>query len=100
VNQERITAVLLAPHVSEKSTVVADTLRQHVFRIDRRAGKLEVKKAVEKLFNVKVESVRIVNVRGKVKAFQRQVGRRSNWKKAYVSLAEGHDITFEGAEKA
>ena len=99
MNQERITEVLLAPHVSEKSTIIADKLRQHVFRVDRKAGKLEVKKAVEKLFNVKVESVRIVNTQGKIKAFQRQLGRRSDWKKAYVRLAEGQDITFEGGEK-
>lgn len=99
MNQERITEVLLAPHVSEKSTTIADKLRQHVFRVDRKAGKLEIKKAVEKLFNVKVESVRIVNIQGKNKAFQRQLGRRSDWKKAYVRLAEGHDITFEGGEK-
>lgn len=99
MNQERITQVLLAPHVSEKSTTIADKLRQHVFRVTRSADKLEVKKAVEKLFNVKVESVRIVNIQGKNKAFQRQLGRRSNWKKAYVRLAEGHDINFEGGEK-
>lgn len=100
MNQERITQVLIAPHVSEKSTSLADKLRQHVFRVAKSADKLEVKKAVEKLFNVKVESVRIVNTQGKNKAFQRQLGRRSNWKKAYVRLAEGHDITFEGGEKA
>jgi large subunit ribosomal protein L23 len=99
VNQERITQVLLAPHVSEKSTIIADKLRQHVFRVTRGADKLEIKKAVEKLFKVKVESVRIVNIQGKNKAFQRQLGRRSNWKKAYVRLAEGHDISFEGGEK-
>jgi large subunit ribosomal protein L23 len=99
VNQERITEVLLAPHVSEKGTIMADKLRQHVFRVSRDAGKLEIKQAVEKLFNVKVESVRVVNTQGKNKAFQRQLGRRSDWKKAYVRLAEGHDITFEGVEK-
>jgi large subunit ribosomal protein L23 len=100
VNQERITQVLLAPHVSEKSTSLADKLRQHVFRVARNANKLEVKKAVEKLFSVKVDSVRIVNTQGKNKGQQRQAGRRSDWKKAYVRLAEGHDINFEGAEKA
>ena len=100
MNQERIAQVLLAPHISEKSTSVADKLRQHVFRILPGANKLEVKKAVEKLFNVKVDSVRILNTQGKNKSFQRQAGRRQNWKKAYVRLAAGHDITFEGGEKA
>ncbi|HEY3487014.1 MAG TPA: 50S ribosomal protein L23 [Gammaproteobacteria bacterium] len=100
MNQEHITQVLIAPHISEKSTIVADKLRQHVFRVIRSADKLEVRKAVEKLFNVKVESVRIVNTQGKNKSFQRQMGRRQNWKKAYVRLAAGHDINFEGGEKA
>jgi large subunit ribosomal protein L23 len=100
MNQERIAEVLLAPHVSEKGTTIADKLRQHVFRVSRGADKFEIKKAVETLFKVKVESVRTVNTQGKNKSFQRQAGRRSDWKKAYVSLAEGHDITFEGVEKA
>lgn len=94
MNQERMYQVLLAPHVSEKATVVADKNHQIVFKVAGDANKLEVKKAVEKLFNVKVNSVRLANVKGKVKFNRFGLSRKSDWKKAYVRLADGHDIDF------
>lgn len=94
MNQERLYQVLVAPHVSEKATNVADQNRQVVFKVAIDADKLEVKKAVEKLFKVKVSGVRILNVKGKVKLNRFGLSRRNNWKKAYVRLAEGHDIDF------
>jgi large subunit ribosomal protein L23 len=94
MNQERLYQVLVAPHVSEKATTVADKSRQVVFKVAVDADKLEVKKAVEKLFKVKVNGVRILNVKGKVKLNRFGLSRRNNWKKAYVQLAEGHDIDF------
>ena len=98
MNQERLMKVLLAPIVSEKSTRVADASRQFVFKVMKDASKPEVKKAVELMFDVKVDKVQITNMRGKVKAHGRSIGRRSDWKKAYVTLSEGHDIDFMGAE--
>lgn len=98
MNQDRLYQVLLAPHVSEKASVVADANNQVVFKVATDATKLEIKKAVEKLFEVKVTGVQTVNVKGKVKRFQHQMGKRSDWKKAYVTLAEGDDIDFLGAE--
>ncbi len=98
MNQERLMRVLLAPHVSEKGTRVADLNRQVVFKVRRDATKPEIKKAVEQLFNVQVERVQVLNLRGKRKAFGRVTGRRSDWKKAYVKLKPGHDIDFMGGD--
>jgi len=98
MNQERLMKVLIAPIVSEKSTRVADTSRQFVFKVVKDASKPDVRKAVELMFDVKVEGVQIANVRGKTKRFGQSFGKRSDWKKAYVTLAEGHDIDFMGAE--
>jgi large subunit ribosomal protein L23 len=98
MNKDRLYKVLLAPHVSEKASVVADANNQVVFKVSTDATKLEIKKAVEKLFEVRVTGVQTVNVKGKVKRFQQQLGKRSDWKKAYVTLAEGDDIDFLGAE--
>jgi large subunit ribosomal protein L23 len=69
-----------------------------MFRVVPDASKLEIRKAVESLFDVKVTAVQVANVKGKVKRFGQTTGRRSNWKKAYVTLAEGSDIDFMGAE--
>jgi large subunit ribosomal protein L23 len=93
MNQERLYQVLLAPHVSEKAAVNADA-GLHTFRVATDANKLEVKKAVEQLFSVKVESVRMVRVKGKNKRFGQRFGRRSDWKKAVVRLSEGSDIDY------
>jgi large subunit ribosomal protein L23 len=98
MNQERLMKVLLGPHVSEKTTRLGEDHNQITFRVLPDATKLEIKKAVETLFEVKVDAVRTTLVKGKTKRFGRQTGRRKDWKKAYVSLAEGQDIDFLGAE--
>ena len=98
MNSERILKVLKGPHISEKASIVADVNKQIVFKVDTTANKLEVKHAVEKLFDVKVKDVQIANVKGKVKRFRQSVGKRNDWKKAYVSLQDGYDIDFASAE--
>lgn len=96
--QERHMSVILGPHISEKATNAAESARQVVFRVRADATKTEIRQAVEMLFDVKVDGVTVVNVRGKAKRFGMNMGRRSNWRKAYVRLAEGNDIDFLGAE--
>jgi large subunit ribosomal protein L23 len=98
VNEERLLKILLAPHVSEKATRVAERHNQIVFKVARDAAKPEIKDAVELLFKVKVKGVTVVNVKGKRKRFGAIQGRRSDWKKAYVSLETGHEIDFMVAE--
>ncbi len=98
MNQERLMKVLLAPVVSEKSSPVADANRQFVFKVLPGASKPDITEAVELMFDVKVEGCPGRNVRGKIKRHGQSVGRRVDWKKAYVTLAEGHDIDFMGAE--
>jgi len=98
MNQERIMKVLISPIVSEKSTRLADQHRQFVFKVVKDASKPEVRKAVELMFDVKVDAVQIANVSGKVKRFGGAMGKRSDWKKAFVTLAEGHDINYMGAD--
>jgi len=98
MNDERLMKILIAPHISEKSARVADSSNQVVFRVLPDACKPEIKRAVEKMFNVEVEHVRTASVRGKRKSFQRTPGKRSDWKKAYVRLKPGHDIDFLGGE--
>ena len=95
---ERLMNVVLAPVVSEKSTLVADKNRQYVFRVADSATKPEVKAAIELLFKTKVQSVTVLNVHGKEKRFGRFMGRRRNWKKAYVRLAAGQEINFASLE--
>ena len=94
MNNDRLCQVLLSPRVTEKSTRVGEDGNQYVFHVINDASKQEVKGAVEMLFEVNVESVRIVNVKGKSKAFRMRAGKRSDWKKAYVVLKEGQDIDF------
>jgi len=91
---ERLMKVLLAPVVSEKSSIAADSQRQFTFKVVADATKPEISKAVEMLFKVEVDAVRMLNVKGKKKRFGKLMGRRSNWKKAMVRLKEGHDIEF------
>ena len=98
-SKERLMTVLVAPHVSEKGALAAEKNNQIVFRVLRDSTKPEIKAAVEMMFEVKVDSVRVVNVAGKAKRFGGRPGRRSDWKKAYVSLAEGQTIDFAGVEK-
>lgn len=98
MNEERLMTVLLAPHVSEKTAMAADTNNQHAFKVLPNANKSEIKQAVEKLFEVKVASVNTINMSGKRKRFGRRQGKRSDWKKAIVTLEPGHDIDFGGFE--
>lgn len=96
-SKDRLPLVLLAPIVSEKSTMIADKLRQIAFRVAADATKADVKDAVETMFKeqkVEVAAVQILNVRGKKKRFGRFIGRRRNWKKAYVCLKEGSDLNL------
>lgn len=97
-NAEQLMQVVLAPVVSEKSTRVADKNRQYVFRVADAATKPQIKAAVELLFKTKVDSVTVARVKGKEKRFGRFMGRRNNWKKAYVRLAAGQEINFAATE--
>lgn len=97
MNPERIHQVLLSPIISEKSTFASDTANQVVFKVLADATKAEIRKAVEQQFSVSVEAIQVINVRGKMKRFGRTPGKQKNWKKAYVRLAQGHDIDFLGS---
>jgi len=98
VSKEHLLSVLLAPHVSEKSSRAAQDGNHVVFRVRRDATKPEIKAAVEMLFDVKVSDVNVVNAEGKQKRFGARLGWRSDFKKAYVRLAPGQTIEFNGAE--
>lgn len=98
MKSERIYKVLLGPHVSEKAAMAGDAGNQVVFKVLPGASKLEVKNAVEALFKVDVVDVRTVNVKGKVKRNRFGLSKKPNWKKAYVSLAQGQDIDFAIAD--
>ncbi|MBI3222708.1 MAG: 50S ribosomal protein L23 [Nitrosomonadales bacterium] len=98
-SQERLMKVLLAPQISEKATYVAEKSEQVIFRVATDATKPEIKAAVEMMFKVSVNSVQVANVKGKVKRMGRYVGRRNDWKKAYVCLAAGQEINFAASEQ-
>jgi large subunit ribosomal protein L23 len=92
-----LSKIIIMPHVSEKSVTIADTVRQQTFKVAQNATKAEVKAAIEKLFEVDVVNVNILNVTGKQKVFGRIRGKRKNYKKAYVTLKEGQDINLGSA---
>ncbi len=94
MNQERLYTVLIEPHISEKVSRLGDKANQFGFKVAKDATKAEIKEAVEKLFNVNVEGVSTLNVKGKVKRTVHGAHRRNNWKKAYVRVAAGQDIDF------
>ena len=98
IDKDFLYQVILAPIVSEKSTRTADKHRQVVFQVMPGASKQDIKQAVEMAFEVEVQSVQTINMRGKVKRFGRTPGGRKDWKKAYVKLKEGHDIDFAGGQ--
>ena len=88
---------VLSPHVTEKATMVADKLNQVVFKVRKTATKMQVKEAIESMFKVDVKAVNLLNVKGKTKKASRNtMGRRSDWKKAYVSIKAGQEINFTG----
>ena len=93
-NEERLMQVLLAPQISEKATYVADKYEQVIFVVAPDATKPEIKAAVEMLFKVKVKSVQIANLKGKIKRAGRNIGRRSDIRKAFVCLKPGQEINF------
>jgi large subunit ribosomal protein L23 len=97
-NQERLMQVLLAPVVSEKSTFIGEKRNHYVFHVASDATKPEIKAAVEFMFKTQVKSVAVLNVRGKHKRSGRFMGRRNNWKKAYVALQPGQEINFAEGE--
>lgn len=98
ISTERLMQVILAPQISEKSTYVADKNEQVVFRVVSDATKPEIKAAVELLFNAQVDAVQVLNVKGKVKRSGKVMGRRKDWKKAYVALKPGQEISFVAGE--
>jgi large subunit ribosomal protein L23 len=98
-SQERLMNVLQAPQISEKATYVAEKYEQVIFRVDPAATKPEIKAAVELMFKVGVESVQVAIVKGKQKRFGKFMGRRKDWKKAYVCLAPGQKINFSESEQ-
>jgi large subunit ribosomal protein L23 len=94
MNQERMYKVLLGAHISEKATVIADEANQFVFKVAKDATRPEIREAVEKIYEVSVKNVTVLNVKGKVKKTQRGISKKPSWKKAYVRLEDGHDIDF------
>jgi len=98
MNQERLLQVILSPHISEKSTIGVEKRNEYVFQVVANATKPEVKDAVEHLFNAKVKTVRIVNVRPKTKLFRGIEGKRKGWKKAYVTLQADQKLDIIGAQ--
>lgn len=98
MNQERIYKIILGPVISEKSAQLGEAAGHAVFKVVKDAEKPEIKAAVEQLFNVKVKSVQVLNVKGKTKRTRYGIGVRNDWKKAYVRLEQGQDIDFAFAE--
>lgn len=96
ITEERLLKVLRAPHISEKASMAAEKGNTIVFKVALNATKREIKAAVTKLFEVEVKSVNTLVVKGKTKRQGMRQGRRSDWKKAYVVLAEGQDLDFTG----
>ena len=98
VSSERVLKILLAPHITEKGAIAGETSNQYVFRVATDASKPEIKQAVEQLFNVNVDTVRVVNTKGKTKRSSTGMGKRKDWRKAYVRVQEGQSIEFAGGE--
>jgi large subunit ribosomal protein L23 len=95
MNPERMYQVILGPHVSEKSTLLGENNNQYTFKVAGDATKPEIKAAVESIFNVVVDDLQVLNVKGKTKRTARgKMRKRSDWKKAYVRLETGHEIDF------
>jgi len=94
MKQERLYNIILGAHISEKASLIADTANQFAFKVAKDATGPEIREAVEKIYEVPVRKVSVMNVKGKVKRNARGLSKRSGWKKAYVSLEAGHDIDF------
>jgi len=100
MNREQLMGVLLAPHVTEKTSLAMQNHNQYTFKVRRNATKIDIRKAVELMFDVKVAGVQVVNEPGKSRRFGKHAGRTQDWKKAYVSLAEGQSIDYEARARA
>jgi len=98
IRHDQIRSVLIAPHISEKTTNLNEKNKQIVFKVRPDSNKTQIKKAVEKLFDVKVASVKTVSVKGKKKRSGMRIGTTKAWKKAYIILTEGQDIDLMGAD--
>ncbi len=94
MNQERMYKVILGAHISEKTAVLAEAANQVAFKVAKDATAPEIKEAVEKIYEVNVMKVTMINVKGKVKRNMKGVSKKPSWKKAYVRLAAGQDIDF------
>ena len=99
MNREQLMNVLVAPHVTEKTSLAMQNHNQYTFRVRRDATKVDIKQAVELMFDVKVSAVQVVNEPGKTRRFGKTRGRTQDWKKAYVSLAAGQAIDYEARAK-
>ena len=98
MSTERDYLVLREPHFSEKASRIGEIANQYAFKVARDATKAEIKSAVEAMFSVSVENVTTLNIKGKTKRTQRGISRKNHWKKAYVRIAQGQEIDFEGVE--
>ena len=99
MKREQLMSVLIAPHVTEKTSLAMQNHNQYTFRVRREASKTDIRKAIELMFGVKVTGVQVVNEPGKVRRYGRSVGRTQDWKKAYVSLSPGQTIDYEARAK-
>lgn len=97
-SQDRLLQIILAPQITEKATRIADKHQQIAFRVRTDATKPEIKAAVELVFKVEVQAVTVANIKGKEKRAGRVIGRRKDWKKAFVSLKPGQEINFAAGE--
>ena len=99
MNREQLMSVLIAPHVTEKTSLAMQNHNQYTFRVRRDASKTDIRKAIELMFDVKVAGVQVVNEPGKARRFGRTAGRTQDWKKAYVRLSPGQTIDYEARAK-
>jgi large subunit ribosomal protein L23 len=100
VNREQLMSVLIAPHVTEKTSLAMQNHNQYTFRVRRDATKTDIARAIELMFDVKVAGVQVVNEPGKVRRFGRRVGKTQDWKKAYVRLRPGQTIDYEARARS
>jgi len=100
MNREQLMNVLIAPHITEKTSFAMQNSNQYTFRVQRKATKTDIKQAVELMFDVKVHGVQVVNEPGKKRRFAKTIGRTQDWKKAYVRLMQGQAIDYEARAKA
>jgi len=98
MNQERLLKIIIAPHVSEKTTLMAEKRNEHVFKVLDDATKPEIKDAIEFLFTTKVKSVRIIKVKAKKRLFRGIEGKKKSWKKAYITLQADQKLDLVGAQ--